>query len=477
MNKIIKISPSDNVAVVTKEKQKIPFGHKIALCNIKKGENIIKYGFPIGHATYDIKKGSHVHVHNMETNLSNIIDYMYSEYKSIHRKNNTLTFNGYARKNNKVGVRNEIWVIPTVGCVNKTAEFIQKAAQERYGHLCDGIFAYTHPFGCSQMGDDQIYTQKILSGLVNHPNASGVLVLGLGCENNNIGVFRHFLDELDDDRVRFLETQNVGNEINEALEIIGKLAYRARMEKREEISVDKLIIGLKCGGSDAFSGITANPLCGRISDEIISQGGSVILTEVPEMFGAETILMDRAADKIVFDKIVNMINAFKAYYLSHNQVIYENPSPGNKEGGISTLEEKSLGCTQKSGQAIVADVLSYAERCTTKGLNLLAGPGNDIVSCTNLTAAGAHIILFTTGRGTPLGAPVPTIKISSNSTLAKHKPNWIDYDAGKILEGSDMNNCTKELFRLVIDIASGKKTKNEENDYRQIAIFKNGVTL
>lgn len=477
MEKFIKIFPKDNVAVALEATETIPFGHKKALCDIKAGENIIKYGHPIGHATVDIKSGEHVHTHNLKTNLSGIIEYAYRKNILDNSQKLASTFDGYVRKDGKVGIRNEIWIIPTVGCVNNTAELIQKAAQQQYGHLCDGIFCFTHPYGCSQMGDDQVNTQKILAGFVNHPNAAGVLVLGLGCENNNVDVFRPYLGDYDQKRVKFLVTQNVEDEITEAMTIIHELALQASMEKRQPVSAKQLIIGLKCGGSDAFSGITANPLCGKIADEISAQGGSLILTEVPEMFGAETILMDRAADSEVFDDIVAMINGFKDYYTAHHQVIYENPSPGNKAGGITSLEEKSLGCIQKGGRAIVTGVLQYGEPCRKKGLNLLTGPGNDIVSCTNMTAAGAHLILFTTGRGTPLGAPVPTVKIASNSALAKRKPNWIDYNAGKILENNRLEDSAGELFQLILNVASGKKTQNEEHGYREIAIFKDGVTL
>ncbi|NLC52617.1 MAG: altronate dehydratase [Firmicutes bacterium] len=477
MKKFIRISPRDNVAVAIEATTTIPFGHKVALCDIGAGENIVKYGFPIGHATKDIKSGEHIHTHNLKTNLSGVVEYTYNKVHNVYREKPARTFDGYLRKNGKVGIRNEIWIIPTVGCVNRTAELIQKEAGPKFGHLCDGIFAYPHPYGCSQMGADQSYTQKILAGLVNHPNAAGVLVLGLGCENNNIDVFRPFLGRYNEDRVKFLVTQNVTDEIDEALKIIGQLAEAASREKREKVGTDRLIIGLKCGASDAFSGITANPLCGKITDEITAEKGSAILTEVPEMFGAETILMDRATDQDTFYRIVHMINGFKEYYTTHNQVIYENPSPGNKAGGISTLEEKSLGCIQKGGQAEVTAVLDYGDTCSKKGLNLLTGPGNDIVSCTNMTAAGAHMILFTTGRGTPLGAPVPTVKISSNSGLAQRKPAWIDYNAGKILEGMRIEDCAGELLQFIIEVASGRKTKNEEHGYREIAIFKDGVTL
>ncbi|MFO7161219.1 MAG: altronate dehydratase family protein [[Clostridium] cellulosi] len=498
MEKLIRITPKDDVAVCTQELEagekvtiggttvtaleKIPFGHKIALRGIKKGENVIKYGFPIGHATEDIKAGSHIHSHNLQTNLEGTLEYKYKPRAAAEEPTKCelagKTFLGYRRKNGKVGIRNEIWIIPTVGCVNKSAELIAKAANERFAGMCDGIFAYTHPYGCSQLGDDQLYTQHILAGLVEHPNATGVLVLGLGCENNNIDVFKKFIHNIDEDRIKFLSTQDVEDEVEAALKLIRPLAERASAEKRVEIPVEELVIGFKCGGSDAFSGITANPLCGRITDRITSCGGRAILTEVPEMFGAETILMGRSLDEKVFNRVVSMVNGFKEYYQRHNQVVYENPSPGNKAGGITTLEEKSLGCIQKGGSAVVTDVLEYGERCVTKGLNLLTGPGNDMVSCTNMAAAGAHMILFTTGRGTPFGPPVPTIKISTNTGLFEKKPQWIDYNAGKILTGTSFEEAADELFSLILDTASGKyKTKNEKNGYREIAIFKDGVTL
>ena len=494
MEQLIKITQKDNVAVAAKviptgetitvdntqvtSKSEIPFGHKIALCDIKKDENVIKYGFAIGHATEDIAAGSFVHSHNLKTNLSRTIEYKYMPQKLTQPEPIQRSFKGYMRKNGKVGIRNEIWIIPTVGCINKTAELIANEANKRFHGMCDGFFAYTHPYGCSQMGDDQTSTQQILSGLVDHPNAAGVLVVGLGCENNNIDVFKPHIKNLDELRIKFLVTQQAGNELEEALELLLQLAENAKNEKRQTVSVDKLIIGFKCGGSDAFSGITANPLCGRISDIITSCGGKAILTEVPEMFGAETILMARCKNEQVFNQTVSMINGFKDYFLRHNQVVYDNPSPGNKVGGITTLEEKSLGCIQKGGKAIITDVLEYGSRCVTSGLNLLTGPGNDMVSCTNMTAAGAHLILFTTGRGSPFGAPVPTVKISSNSELYKRKPDWIDYDAGKILSGVSFDSAANELFEMILNITNGEKTtKNEQHDYREIAIFKDGVIL
>ena len=441
-------------------------GHKYALRDIKAGENIIKYGNPIGHATEDIKAGEHVHTHNVKTNLSGNLEYTYDpKFYDIPAEEQGRTFMGYVRENGDVGIRNEIWIVNTVGCVNKVAQRISDQTGARY---------FPHPFGCSQLGDDQTVTQLILRGLVNHPNAAGVLVLGLGCENNNIDTFKKVLGEYDPKRVKFLNTQDVDDDVAAGVEIVKELQAYADGFKRTPVPVSKLRIGLKCGGSDGYSGITANPLVGRLSDKVIALGGSCVLTEVPEMFGAEHLLMQRCESPEIFDKTVKLINDFKDYYTRHNQVIYENPSPGNKKGGITTLEEKSLGCVQKGGLSKVVDVLDYGDVLTKNGLSLLNGPGNDIVAITNLTAAGVHIILFTTGRGTPVGGPVPTVKIATNHSLAERKSGWIDFDASPTLDG---NPRTDELLDYVIEVAEGRETQNEIHDYREISIFKDGVTL
>ena len=460
MASMLIINKADNVEI------NLENGHKYALRDIAEGENIIKYGFPIGHAVQPIKKGEHVHTHNMKTNLSGKLTYSYNpRFYDIKKEESAKTFMGYRRENGAVGIRNDIWIIPTVGCVNALA--LKLAAKT-------GAKAFTHPFGCSQLGDDMKITQLVLRGLINHPNAGGVLVLGLGCENNNIGVFKKVLGDVNPERVLFLNTQDVSDDIGEGVDAIEKLKKYASSFRREPIPVSELKIGLKCGGSDGYSGITANPLVGRLSDKVISMGGSCVLTEVPEMFGAEQLLMSRCESEEVFDKTVTLINNFKDYFIRHGQVVYENPSPGNKEGGITTLEEKSLGCVQKGGLSKVCDVLGYGDTLTKNGLSLLNGPGNDIVAITNLTAAGVHMILFTTGRGTPVGAPVPTVKISTNSRLAERKPGWIDFNAGRILEGADL---TDELFDFCISVAEGRQTRNEQNGYEEISIFKDGVTL
>ena len=459
------INERDNVAVAT---QGDKAGHKFALRDIKRGEQIIKYGYPIGRASEDIKSGEWVHTHNLKTGLGDIINYTYSPVPTPDAKVSD-TFFGYERKDGRVGVRNELWIIPTVGCVCDVAREIASRT---------GAYAFTHPYGCSQLSDDHENTKKILADLIRHPNAGGVLVLGLGCENNRISELKKLLCGYDEERIRFLEAQSVNDEIAEGVKIIGELKEIAARDTRTEQPLSKLVIGLKCGGSDGFSGITANPLVGRFSDKLTACGGSTILTEVPEMFGAETILMNRCIDKATFDKTVGMINSFKNYYKANGQPIYENPSPGNKDGGISTLEEKSLGCTQKSGDAAVVDVLSYGERVSKSGLNLLYSPGNDLVAATALSAGGAQIVLFTTGRGTPFGAPVPTVKVSTNSLLAKKKSAWIDFDAGVLLNGADMEEVSNDFYKTVKQIANGEKlAKNELNGYREISIFKTGVTL
>ena len=454
------INKLDNVEV------NLDDGHKYAVRDIKCGENIIKYGNPIGHATSDIKKGEHVHTHNVKTNLSGNLEYSYEpEFFDIREEDSSRTFMGYVRENGDVGIRNDVWIVNTVGCVNKLSERIAAAT---------GAFAFPHPFGCSQLGEDQEITQKILCGMVNHPNAAGVLVLGLGCENNNIEVFKKVLGKYDERRVKFLNAQDVEDDFAEGVRIVEELKIYAETFKRVAVPVSKLRIGLKCGGSDGYSGISANPLVGRLSDKMSAIGASTVLTEVPEMFGAEHLLMKRCESREVFLRTVKLINDFKDYYSRHNQVIYENPSPGNKKGGITTLEEKSLGCIQKGGLSKVVDVLDYGDTLRKPGLSLLNGPGNDIVAITNLMAAGVHIILFTTGRGTPVGSAVPTVKISTNKNLAEKKSAWIDFDASPTLLG---NPLTDELFEYIIRVAEGEKTKNEKYGYREISIFKDGVTL
>ncbi len=457
------INPLDNVDV------NLSTGHKHALRDIKKGENIIKYGFPIGHATEDIACGDHVHSHNVKTNLSGNLEYTYNPNKTdLPKIESDKTFLGYLRPDGNVGIRNDIWIVSTVGCVNKIAEELSKKTGAKH---------FPHPFGCSQLGDDQSVTQKILRGMIFHPNAGGVLVLGLGCENNNIGEMKKILGDVDPEHVKFLIAQECEDEIEEGVRLINELKAHAAKTERTPISVSKLKVGLKCGGSDGFSGITANPLVGRFSDMLISMGGTTVLTEVPEMFGAETLLMERAENEAVFDKTVALINDFKDYFTRHNQVIYENPSPGNKAGGITTLEEKSLGCVQKGGKATVVDVLSYGDTLSKNGLNLLNGPGNDIVAITNLMAAGVHMILFTTGRGTPVGSAVPTVKIATNQNLFDKKSRWMDFNAAPLLDGVAMNDLAESLLDYCLAVASGKKTKNEENGYEEISIFKDGVTL
>lgn len=457
------INSLDNVEV------NLSNGHKYAVRDIKCGEDIIKYGCPIGHATADIKKGEHIHTHNLKTNLSEKGSYTY-KYKDngIKKSSSDITFMGYRRKDGSVGIRNDIWIVNTVGCVNKVAERLSSLT---------GAVAMPHPFGCSQLGDDQNTTQLILKGLVNHPNAAGILVLGLGCENNNIGEFKKVLGQYDDERVKFLNCQDFEDEIAEGVKIIDELKEYANSFKREPINISELKIGLKCGGSDGLSGITANALVGSLSDKIVSMGASCVLTEVPEMFGAEHLLMERCESREIFNKTVMLINNYKDYFVRHGQVVYENPSPGNKAGGITTLEEKSLGCVQKGGRANVVDVLDYGDIVTKNGLSLLNGPGNDMVAVTNLAAAGVHLILFTTGRGTPLGSIVPTVKISTNSPLAQKKSGWIDFDASPLIKDKPMDILTEEFLQYIISVASGEQTKNEINGFKEISIFKDGVVL
>lgn len=460
-------------------KEDVKRGHKVAINEIQENEYVIKYGYPIGHATQPISAGEHVHTHNTKTNLDGIVDYQFNQRLTSNPfKNENLTFKGFKRKNGNVGIRNELWIVPTVGCVNGVAETIIKRFQKEVGDISpfENVLVLKHNYGCSQLGDDHGNTRSILRDAVLHPNAGGVLVLGLGCENNNLYEFKEGLGEYDEDRVRFLVSQEVGNEIEEGVKLLKEIYEAAKNDTREEVPLSELKIGLKCGGSDGLSGITANPLLGRLSDFLVAQGGTTVLTEVPEMFGAETILMERAEDKEVFSKTVDLINDFKEYFMASNQPVYENPSPGNKAGGITTLEDKSLGCTQKAGTSVVTDVLKYGERLKTKGLNLLSAPGNDLVAASALASAGCQLVLFTTGRGTPFGTYVPTMKVSTNTPLNEAKPHWIDFNAGVLLEES-ADTVLRNFIDYVIQVASGEQVNNEKNDFREIAIFKTGVTL
>ena len=457
-----------------------PAGHKILLCDTPKDKPIIKYGYPIGRAKENLKAGEWVNENNIQTNLSGTLEYEYHPaIKPLSIEQEDKSFKGFMRKNGEVGIRNEIWIVPTVGCVNGIAERLaRQLEQETQFKGVDALHAWHHNYGCSQLGADHENTRKVLRDICLHPNAGAVLVLSLGCENNQPEDFMKMLGNYDRERIQLLVTQRVeGDEVEEGMKILRKLYNTAAQDKREEVPVSKLRIGLKCGGSDGFSGITANPLVGEFSDWLIAQGGTTILTEVPEMFGAETILMNRCQTADLFQKTVHLINNFKEYFLSHGEPVGENPSPGNKAGGISTLEDKALGCTQKCGHAPVSGVLEYAERLKTNGLNLLSAPGNDLVASTALAASGCQMVLFTTGRGTPFGTFVPTMKISTNSQIFKSKQNWIDFNAGKLVEGVDMLTLRNDFIDKVIATANGEKVKNEMNGYREIAIFKNGVTL
>lgn len=493
--KFLKINPADNVAVaiepikagerivvddsVINIIEDIPAGHKFALKNFMEGENVIKYGYPIGHTLKDKAKGSWLDDRHIKTNLSGILSYSYAPQAcDLDIADRGLTFRGYRRANGEVGVRNEIWIIPTVGCVNGVVtQLAEKFREETKGKGVDAIVAFPHNYGCSQLGDDHENTRKILRDMVLHPNAGGVLVVGLGCENNQPDAFREFVGDVDEKRVKYLVAQKSDDEIADGLKLLRDIYKEVKKDARTDIPLAELRVGLKCGGSDGFSGITANPLLGMFSDFLIAQGGTSVLTEVPEMFGAETILMNRCESHALFDQTVRLINDFKEYYLSHGEPVGENPSPGNKAGGISTLEEKALGCTQKCGKSAVRGVMAYGERLSTKGLSLLSAPGNDLVASTALAASGCHIVLFTTGRGTPFGTFVPTMKVSTNSALAKNKPTWIDFNAGVIVEDEPMEKTLERFIEYVIRVASGEPVNNEKKDYREIAIFKNGVTL
>ncbi|MDQ2044752.1 altronate dehydratase family protein [Pseudoalteromonas sp. 20-92] len=495
MKPLIKLHPTDDVAIAMRNigagetlpvdgidilvTQDVDKGHKVALHDIEKDEKVIKYGAPIGFALANIPKGTWVHTHCVKTTLNDELEYQYTpEFIDQAAATPSPDVNIYRRKNGEIGIRNEIWLIPTVGCVNGMIAQMKKEFMQRNPDLgIDGIHVFPHQFGCSQLGDDLETTRILLQNMVLHPNAGGALVVGLGCENNQLNVFKEGLGDFDENRVKFLITQQADDEIEDGVALLEEIYSRIKHDKREPGKLSEVKFGLECGGSDGLSGITANPMLGVFSDYLIAQGGTTVLTEVPEMFGAETLLMSRCKDEATFHKLVEMVNNFKGYYKAHNQPIYENPSPGNKKGGITTLEDKSLGCTQKAGSSKVQAVLHYGERLSVPGLNLLDAPGNDPIATSALGASGCHIVLFTTGRGTPYGGFVPTLKIATNSELAKKKTRWIDFDAGVLINDVSMEQVHGEFVDLLVEIVNGKQTCNEKNDIREVAIWKKGVTL
>lgn len=481
MDSII-IHPADNVEVLLKPRGDVPAGHKLALRDIRAGEKIVKYGFPIGAATRDIAKGEWVHTHNVRTMLDEKAEYLYAPSAAPGLSAPTAfadaSFDGYTRPGGRAGIRNEIWIVPTVGCVNSVASALAARAQRLVGGAVEGVYAFEHPYGCSQTGADHARTRKLLAALCRHPNAGGVLVLALGCENLTPAQFREELGDVDEARVKFLVCQEVEDELAEGERLLEKIARAMSGDRRERLPASKLVVGMKCGGSDGLSGITANPAVGRFSDILVSLGGSTVLTEVPEMFGAEPMLFNRAKSREVFERAVKMVADFKAYFTAHGEPVYENPSPGNRAGGITTLEDKSCGCVQKGGIAPVVDAIDYADGVRRQGLSMMSGPGNDLVSATALTAAGAQLILFTTGRGTPFGAPAPTVKIATNTPLFERKRGWMDFNAGTVADGDETLDAAGErLFRHVLLVASGERTRSERMGARGIAIFKTGVTL
>lgn len=500
MKRCLKINAADNVAIALVEdlsrgetvvvgqqevvlQDDIACGHKFALQDMALEDNVIKYGYPIGHLTRPVRRGEWIHSHNLATNLQDNLEYQYNPLPTLCQTetsiNDAPSVMGYLRKDGQMGIRNELWVVPTVGCVNGQAQaIVERIKRECDCSQLDDVRAFTHNYGCSQLGEDHANTQRALAALIKHPNAGGVLVLGLGCENNQITSLKELLGDWDCERVRFLVAQQVEDEVEEGFKLCSELVEEMRGDKREPLPLSLLRVGLKCGGSDGLSGITANPLVGQFSDWLISRGGTTVLTEVPEMFGAETILMNRAVDRSVFDSTVKLINDFKEYFRSYNQPIYENPSPGNKSGGITTLEEKSLGCVQKGGSRAVVDVLGYCAPIKRSGLNLLQASGNDLVASSALALSGCQIVLFTTGRGTPFGTVVPTMKISTNSYLARFKAGWIDFDAGVMVEPQvDVQQVLHHLIDEVLAVVNGKKLKHEQAGFKELAIFKSGVTL
>lgn len=496
----IKLYPQDTVALATSELKKgqtvtvdgetitllddIPNAHKIALKDFETGEAVRKYDNIIGYASKPIKKGEWIHSHNEVTGLGKSKEYTYDFNPiSIFPGESDKTFMGYDRADGGAGIRNHLAIISTVFCANGPLRKLARMAEAKYPATenFDGIIAFDQEFGCSQTGKDLVTTCKIIAGIAKNANFGGVLLVSNGCEMAIPSVLEQYMGDYDKKRIRTLTLQEVEDEFTAGMELIDEIMEEMKDDKRTPININRLHIAMNCGGSDGYSGITANTLLGTLCDTLVKEGAIMNMTEVPEMMGAEHILMNRAADKSIFDDIVKMMYDYDAYFARYGEKAADNPTQGNKAGGLTTLEEKSLGCIQKGGHCAVMEVLEYGERATKNGFVLVSGPGNDLAGVSGQIAAGAVLTIFTTGRGTPCGFAGPTFRLASNTALATRKSNWIDYDAGRLLTAKtpeEVEALNKELYDAIMATVNGQyRTRTEENGYYILGALKDGVTL
>lgn len=488
MNTLLRLHPKDNVALALRPlpsgarvsvegislftRDPIPYGHKVALVSIPKGGRIIKYGYPIGRAVRSISPGEHVHVHNTESGRAHgdTARPVIREESSLIPRFPQDTFLGFRRQDGRVGVRNHVLVMASVHCVN--------GGVERIGREVPGVVALPHIYGCSQLGEDLAQTRRVLEGYVSHPNVGATLIVGLGCEALPT---RELVDGLRDRgyRVELLLLQEIGGSraaVRKGKELAAELLGEVGKLRPEPVPLSELVVGVECGGSDAWSGVTANPAVGAIADALVAHGGTVILSEVTEFIGAEHILAARAISPEVGKAILRAVARREGVAVEMGVDLRgAQPSPGNMEGGLTTIEEKSLGAIVKGGTTPVREFLGYGERPSARGLVVMDTSGNDLESVTGMVAGGAQVVLFTTGRGTPVGNPiVPVIKISSNTPLYERMRDDLDFDAGSILRGEPPTSVAARLAALLLEVAGGRPTQAEVWGHREFAIEPRG---
>lgn len=471
--------------------QLIPSGHKFAIREVKQGQPIRRYGQVIGFAKRDITVGDHVHVHNCAV-AEFERDYAFGvDVKPVQFVPEALrrTFMGYRRPDGKAGTRNYIAVISSVNC---SAHTVRKIAHHFTDELLaefpnvDGVISIAHGFGCATRvgSDDYVLLQRTLAGIAAHPNVGGYILVGLGCEVNQIGelVENYHLamkeaptlrransqqtiansQSLQPPSLTIQDTGGIRKTIEAGIDAVKELLPTVNAYQREPIPISELVVALQCGGSDGWSGVTANPVLGLACDEIVRQGGGVVLAETPEVYGAEHLLTRRAISREVGEKLVDKIHWWERHAEKHGVEIDNNPSHGNKAGGLTTIYEKSLGAVAKAGNTPLMDVYEYAEPIHSKGFTFMDTPGYDPVGATGQVAGGCNLLVFTTGRGSCFGfKPAPSIKLASNSTMFNRMEEDMDVNAGKVLDGVPMHDVANELLDTMIDVASGKPSKSE----------------
>jgi altronate hydrolase len=478
----VPLSPGQRIELAGREVtvlEPIPAGHKVALAAVAEGENVLRYGQRIGRARVPIEPGRHVHMHNLAyEELAFDYEFPSGEIEFPALPAAVPRFLGYAREDGRAGTRNYIAVGAASNCAAHTAELIARSYEnDRLPPNVDGVVAFPHGEGCAHsIGPDTRQLQRTIAGVLDHPNVASALILGLGCEVNQIS---HYLGG---PRLKGLTLQESGGTratVDAARREIDRFIEEAAACQRTEIPASKIVLGLNCGGSDSFSGITANPALGVASDILASYGGSAVLAETTEIFGAEHLLVRRARNRQVAERLLARIADYRTYLNRFGGSFDDNPAPGNKEGGLSNILEKSLGAVAKGGTSPLMEVVDYAERVTTPGLVFMNTPGYDPVSLAGLAAGGANVIAFTTGRGSAIGfATIPVIKIATNSATYRRMRDNMEVNAGAIVDGErSIGEVGREIFEMVLRVASGERTASERLGHREFVPWRIGPVL